>query len=154
MKDDYNYRETAYSREMEGQNEEPPEDPTMMTNEQFEDLMGFTLVAMEPDWGVTSTSLKNAARWTDELTPHPVAIYLFYTLNPIWQAWTYVVDDTGDTVRYGGFAWGYDGEGPRGLRVLLARFGWTSREEPPFHVEGIWKLTKEGECKEVEIEVS
>jgi len=67
--------------------------------------------------GVTRQSLDAYKRWCG-LIGRPVSLFLVYQSDP-WEFFTYVVDAKGKALCFDGFAWGYLGEGPRGLETLL-----------------------------------
>lgn len=70
--------------------------------------------------GVTQTSLKNERRLSKRLG-RPVRVELHY--DPDGAEWYCVKAfyDSGDAHVFTGFAWGYNGEGPRGLLEFCQR---------------------------------
>lgn len=105
-------------------------------------------VRANDDEGITRTSLERAPEMLN-LIKNPKYVYLLYQEDP-WDFVTYVVDHSGDAVRFSGFSWGYKGEGPRGLEYLLREYiGWTlppEQEWPPAHMPGLWIVTP-GHCE-------
>jgi hypothetical protein len=120
---------------------------------QFEAATKLTLIHAEDEDGITAESLSHAQAWLGHLD-RPRFVYLVYAPDP-WAFWTYVVDHRRGALRFSGFAWGYGGEGPRGLFTLLALLGWrTPGLLPEAHIPGIWSLDKKGRCKSLAVEVS
>ena len=114
-----------------------------MNHTEFERLMKLQVMFSDSD-GITRNSLTNAAVWNKYLTP--TGLYLFYQDDP-WDFLVYVVNATGSAIRYSGFAWGYSGEGPRGLQQMIKELGWTVPDEtawPQAHVAGVWFVAPNG----------
>ena len=76
------------------------------------------------DGGVTSRSLK-ALKHLDKCgTLRYVKGYMYFGAYGTTHCAVLVAGDLG-SVRFGGFSWGYGGEGPRGLKQLFDRLGIT-----------------------------
>jgi len=105
--------------------------------------LGLPFLFCEEDHGVTRMSL-DAVR---EGHPRPALgsvdrVYLYYQAEPDWHFYTILVNSFGAYV-YTGFAWGYGGEGPRGLEEVLKRFAFEVPENMPQpHVPGLWRIDR------------
>ena len=69
--------------------------------------------------GITQTSLKNDRRLTKRLGS-PIRLELHYSKTGEWYR-AVAMYESGDRHEFTGFAWGYPGEGPRGLLELCQR---------------------------------
>jgi hypothetical protein len=117
-----------------------------MNTDDFERKMKLRILRSDSH-GITQESLEWAKKWHSLV--EPTRVYLFYQESP-WDFVTYVVDDKGWAIRYSGFSWGYGGEGPRGLMMLLESFGWLAPDctlQPTPHVPGAWSITPNGIIK-------
>lgn len=105
--------------------------------------------------GITQKSIKAMKHLHKVGEVQSIKGYLYRGHNQNQHIGVLVKGDKG-TIRFGGFAWGYSGEGPRGLRHLFDVIG-VSKEicpydsrvfghSPNFRKEDIgdyWKITKE-----------
>ena len=111
----------------------------------FEQQHGLKVLKKE-DTGITREALYWAARWCRTFTPD--AVFLLYQEEP-WDFVTYLVDSLGYALKFKGFAWGYGGEGPRGLASLFEIIGWrvpspVEVEQIPAHTPGVWSIRPDG----------
>lgn len=95
--------------------------------------------------GITQASKEHFLGHRDSLGPI-VRVHLVYVTEPSWEYLTYLEDDKGRALVLDGFAWGYPGEGPRGLHWLIVdELGWPRSvfaqiARVPAHTEGIWSF--------------
>ena len=85
--------------------------------------------------GVTQISLKNERRLSKRLG-RPVRVELHYDPDSADFYQVKAMYDSGDSHVFTGFAWGYSGEGPRGLLEFC------QRNEIPLEMMGILQLNK------------
>lgn len=111
----------------------------------FHESLGITHLHGEGDHGYTEASKRFFERYRSEV-PNPTEVVLHYEGDDDWTFVTYVVDESGVALAMFGFAWGYGGEGPRGLAWLLEQIGWTvdPKDLPPCHVVGTWIVRPDG----------
>jgi len=118
-----------------------------MDHKQVEQIINIHVHMGEEEHGVTARSLALLPSWLPDI-PEPTYIYLAYVTEPSWAFWTYVANAAGFAVRFGGFSWGYGGEGCKGLHELIKALGFRQpKNEPPPHTPGIWRLSRRGNLK-------
>ena len=82
--------------------------------------------------GITETSLKNGKRLAKRLGT-PVRVELHYSGTGEWYR-VVAMYESGDLHEFTGFAWGYGGEGPRGLAT------WCKENGVPLDIRAIAAL--------------
>lgn len=87
--------------------------------------------------GITQTSLKNDRRLTKRLGS-PIRIELHHSNGGEWYR-VVAMYESGDRHEFTGFAWGYGGEGPRGLLEFC------QRHNIPLTAQEIGRLDNTGE---------
>lgn len=85
--------------------------------------------------GITQTSLKNDRRLTKRLGS-PIRLELHYSKTGEWYR-AVAMYMSGDRHEFTGFAWGYGGEGPRGLLEFC------QRHDIPLDLDTISRLDNE-----------
>ena len=98
--------------------------------------------------GVTMYSLRAMLRHLHKVgKPHTVEAYSMNTRRrsewedgwlSTWQTFVRVRGDLG-TIRFGGFSWGYGGEGPHGLKELFHRLDIAHINPDPIEWKHEWK---------------
>lgn len=124
------------------------------TSEWYEDQLGITVIHREESSGTTDRSKLLFEKLRDRL---PLAeffrkvdrVHLVYVTEPGWDFLTYIVTTDNRAIVFDGFAWGYAGEGPKGLLWLLNQLGFECPRSPvakfpTVHKPGAWTVTKRG----------
>jgi hypothetical protein len=109
------------------------------------EAFGITHLHAEGDHGHTDSSKRFFERNRHEVGI-PAKVVLSYVGEDDWTFTTCLVGEDGVALEMFGFAWGYGGEGPRGLAWMFERLGWTvdPKDLPPCHVVGTWVVTPDG----------
>ena len=130
---------------------------------EFEDSIMFTQfhadrIMYDGSDGITESSkgfFRNSGKKIIGV-PESVVIFYFKEAEPSdsepWGFFTYVMGTNRECVRFTGFAWGYSGEGSRGLVWLCGEIGFTidMAKLPPAHHPGAWKITPDGSVFQIE----
>ncbi len=109
--------------------------------EVFQDYLGLRIVFREQDHGVTRISLDAVANHGPEVGS-VTKVYLWYPEGEGGDFNVVLVSNL-DAYVFTGFAWGYGGEGPRGLISVLKLYGFDVPQEfPGAHIPGLWRIDK------------
>jgi hypothetical protein len=107
----------------------------------LEDFLGLHVQYREKA-GVTGSSIEAFAA-IESLTEKPELIGLVRTSPSDY--FTYVIYKNRAAMQFDGFAWGYQGEGPRGLAWLFEHIGFKQPEKlPPADMLGAWIVHPNG----------
>jgi hypothetical protein len=107
------------------------------------EYLHLPLRLVEPDHGITRESLDCFARNRKRIGDISY-VYLLYPEGLDWNFWTVLVSPKGAWA-FSGFAWGYGGEGPRGLISILEQIGFEiPKTFPPAHTAGLWRVDIDG----------
>ena len=109
-------------------------------------VLGYFVMFFE-DNGVTELSLNDLKRQRHRIGEVTEVILIYPPASESWGFYTVVTNDRNEAWIFSGFAWGYPGEGPRGLETMLKVIGFvppTWDELPPAHVAGVWTINRSG----------
>ena len=122
-----------------------PADTTEFTTK-LENFLGLTVQYRETA-GVTGSSIE-AFTSLESLTEQPQLIGLVRTSESNY--FTYVIYANKAALQFDGFAWGYRGEGPRGLAWLFEHIGFKKPEKlPPSGELGAWLVHPGGDIRKI-----
>jgi hypothetical protein len=112
----------------------------------LENLLGLTVHYREKA-GVTGSSVE-AFALLEPLNEKPQMIGLVRTSPSDY--FTYVIYANKTSMQFDGFAWGYQGEGPRGLAWLFEHIGFKQPEKlPPPGELGAWIVHPGGDIRKL-----
>ena len=115
-----------------------------MTRTSIEESLMLKVLYRQQPCGITEKS-KTYYKQIRKRLGSPFRVYLVYIKDPSWDFLTYVKNEKGEAAMLDGFAWGYAGEGPRGLEWLFNEIGFQAPKNfPNPHQEGAWCITPTG----------
>ncbi len=116
-----------------------------MTRETVEQMLDLNVIFAQTESGATDDSKAIFEAYHDQVGA-PKIVVLAYVTEPGWEFLTYVVGEGNQAICLDGFAWGFGGSGPHGLKWLLEQIGFQPlSQSPPAHEEGVWIVHENGD---------